>query len=158
MEHLGRVARLRGVVPLMLHIRRPEPTLVIPLANAAGKTFQCDDAEFAIKTVNDSPRATNVSMTVSLNVDKADLPANADGGLITSRLLVMGEHQLELTDADGKVVAFSTSSGSGGGSTPSVHKWTIGTFRNGRATHLRYFGMLRVRSDAAFDFRDVPLP
>ena len=71
----------------------------------------------------------------------------------------MGEHQLQLTDAAGTVLAYSISSGYGGGSnTPSVHNWTIGTFRNGRATHLRYFSMLRVRSEAAFDFRDVPLP
>ena len=76
-DHLGRVARLRGVVPVMLHVRRPEPTLVIPLAGAAGKTFRCDDAEFTIRTVDDSPTATNVSMTVRLNVDKADLPDNA---------------------------------------------------------------------------------
>ena len=34
----------------------------------------------------------------------------------------------------------------------------IYTYQKGRATHLRYFGMLRVRTEAAFDFRDVPLP
>ena len=157
-DHPGRVARLRGVVPVMLHLRRPEPTLVIPLAGAAGKTFRCDDAEFTIRTVNDSPTATNVSMTVRLNLGKADLPANPDGELIVTRLRVMGEHQLQLTDAAGTVLAYSTSSGYGGGSTPSVYNWTIRTFRNGRATHLRYYSMLRVRSEAAFDFRDVPLP
>jgi hypothetical protein len=157
-DHPGRTAHLRGVVPVMLHLRRPEPTLVIPLADAAGKTFRCDDAEFTIQTVNDSPTATNVSMTVRLNLDKADLPANADGELIMTRLRVMGEHQLQLTDAAGTVRAYSTGGGSGGGSTPSVHNWNIGTDRDGRATHLRYYGMLRVRSEAAFDFRDVPLP
>jgi hypothetical protein len=68
----GRVARLRGVVPVMLHVGHPEPTLVIPLAGAAGKTFRCDDAEFAIRTVNDSPTATRVSLNVRLNVDKAE--------------------------------------------------------------------------------------
>jgi hypothetical protein len=158
-EHLGRVARLRGVVPVMLHVRRPEPTLVIPLAGAAGKTFRCDDAAFTILTVNDSPSATNVSMTGRLNREKADLPANADGELITTRLRVMGEHQLQLTDAAGKVLADSIGGGYGGGSNPpDVYNWTMRTFRNGRATHLRYYSMLRVRSEAAFDFRDVPLP
>jgi hypothetical protein len=98
-------------------------------------------------------------MTVRLNVDKADPPANPDGELITSRLQVMGEHQIQLTDAAGTVLAYSTGGGYGGGSNdPSVFHWTIGTFRNGRATHLRYYGMLRVRFEAAFDFRDVPLP
>jgi hypothetical protein len=158
-DHPGRVARLRGVVPVMLHLRRPEPTLVIPLAGAAGKTFRCDDAEFTIETVKDSPRATNVEMTVRLNVDKADLPDHPDGELITSRLRVMGEHQIQLTDAAGTVLADSTGGGYGGGSNdPAVFHWTIGTFRNGPATHLRYYSMLRVRSEAAFDFRDVPLP
>jgi hypothetical protein len=157
-ERPGRVARLRGVVPVMLHVRRPEPTLVIPLSGAAGKTFRCDDAAFTIRTVNVSPTATNVAMTVRLNIDKADLPANADGELITTRLQVMGEHQLQLTDAAGTVLAYSTSSGYGGGSTPSVYDWTIVNFRKGRGTHLRYYSMLRVRSEAAFDFRDVPLP
>ncbi len=154
----GRVARLRGVVPVMLHLRRPEPRLVIPLAGAAGKTFRCDDVEFTIRTVSDSPPTTNVSMTVRLNVDTADLPANPDGEVIASRLRVMGEHQLRLTDAAGTVLAYSIGGGSGGGDTPSVYEWTMDTYRNGCATHLRYYSMLRVRSEAAFDFRDVPLP
>jgi hypothetical protein len=157
-DQSGRVARLRGVVPLMLHVRRPEPALIITLSGAAGKAFRCDDAEFAIHTVNDSPTATSVSFTVRLNVDKADLPHNADADLITTRLRVMGNHQLQLTDAGGTVLADSTGGGGSRAGTPSVYQWTIGTHRNGRATHLRYFSMLRVRSDAAFDFRNVPLP
>jgi hypothetical protein len=157
-DHPGRVARLRGVVPVMLHIRRPEPTLVIPLSDAAGKTFRCDDAKFTIQTVDDSPTGTNVSMTVRLNVDRVDLPGNPDGELITSRLRVIGEHQLQLTAAAGTVLADSIGSGSGDGRTRSVYRWTIGTHRNGRATHLRYYGMVRVPFEAAFEFRDVPLP
>ena len=86
-DHIGRVARVRGVVPVMLHIRRPQPTLVIPLAEAAGKTFQCDDAKFTIQTVDHARNGTRVAMTVRLNVDKADLPANPDANLITARLL-----------------------------------------------------------------------
>jgi hypothetical protein len=157
-DHPGRVARLRGGVPVMLHLRRPEPTLVIPLSGAAGKTFRCDEAEFAIRTVTHSPTSTNVAMTVRLNVDKAELPDHADGELITTRLQVMGAHQLQLTDAGGTVLAYSTGSGGGGASAPSVFHWNIGTFQNGHASHLRYYSMLRVRSEAAFDFRNVPLP
>jgi hypothetical protein len=154
----GRVARLRGVVPVMLHVRRPEPALIIPLSGAAGKIFQCDDAEFTIHTVDDSPTATSVSMTVRINLDKADLSEKPDFDLITSRHRVMGEHQLELTDAGGTVLADSISGGGGEGNTPAVHHWTIRTDKNGRATHLRYYRMLRVRSEAAFEFKDVPLP
>ena len=157
-DQSGRVARLRGVVPVMLHLRRPDPTLIIPLAGAAGKTFRCDDAEFTIQTVNDSPTATQVSMTVQLNVDKADLPDKPDGELITTRLRVMGAHQLQLTDASGTVLADSIGSSWGGGNTPSLYHFNIGTFQKGHATQLRYYGMLRVRSEAAFDFREVPLP
>lgn len=154
----GRLARLRGVVPLMLHVRRPEPTLLIPLSDAAGKTFRCDDAEFTIQTVNDTPTATTVSMTARLNVAQSDLPADADPELITSRLRLMGAHQLQLTGADGTVPADSISSGGGGGKIPTLYKWYISTSGAGGATHLRYYSMLRTRSEAAFDFRDVPLP
>jgi hypothetical protein len=157
-KNAGRVAQLRGVVPVMLHLRRPDPALIIPLKGAAGKTFRCDDAEFSIDSVNDSPTATNVSMTVRLNVDKAELPGHPDGDLITTRLQVMGAHQLQLTDAGGTVLAYSAGGGWGGGSAPSVYHWNIGTFQHGGASHLRYYSMLRVRSEAAFDFRDVPLP
>ena len=157
-KNAGRVAQLRGVVPVMLHLRRPDPALIIPLKGAAGKTFRCDDAEFTIDSVDDSPTATNVAMTVRLNVDKAELPDHADGELITTRLRVMGAHQLQLTDAGGTVLAYSTGSGGGGASAPSVFHWNIGTFQNGHASHLRYYSMLRVRSEAAFDFRNVPLP
>ncbi len=156
-EKLGRSARLRGVVPVMLHIRRPEPSLVIPLAGAAGKTFHCDDAEVTIRTVNDSPRATNVWLTAKLNLDRADLADKADTVLVTSRLLVMSHHQFQLTDADGKVLADSVSSGSTDGRNPT-YQATMSTRQKGRATHFRYYGVLRVRSDAAFDFHDVPLP
>jgi hypothetical protein len=157
-DRVGRVARLRGVVPVMLHLRRPEPTLVVPLADAAGKTFRCDDAEFTVRSVNDSPTATRVAMTVRLNVDKADLPANPDPQLVTTRLRVLGSHQLELTDAEGTVLVDSAGGGGGSGATPEVYRWNIGTFQKGHATHLRYFGMLRARYEAAFEFRDVPLP
>ena len=56
----------------------PSRRSIIPLSGAAGKTFRCDDAEFTIQSVDDSPTATNVAMTVRLNVDKADLPDKPD--------------------------------------------------------------------------------
>jgi hypothetical protein len=34
----------------------------------------------------------------------------------------------------------------------------MASYQNGRATHLRYYGMLRVKAEAAFDFQNVPLP
>jgi hypothetical protein len=157
-ERPGRVARLRGVVPVMLHLRRPDPALVIPLADAAGKTFRCGDAELVIDAVSDAPKGTSVSMTVRLDVARADLPENPDPELITTRLRVLGAHQLQLTDAAGTVLADGAGSGGGGGKTPAVYRWTISTFPNARATHLRVYGMLRARSEAAFDFHDVPLP
>jgi hypothetical protein len=154
----GRVARLRGVVPLMLHVRRPAPALVIPLADAAGRTFRGEGAEFEVVSVNDSPTRTSVTMIVRLDVAKAGLPDDPDPQLVTTRLLFLGAHQLELVDAEGNVLADSAGSGGGGGKTPAVYRWTISSSRIGGATHLRYYGMLRVPAEAAFDFRDVPLP
>jgi hypothetical protein len=157
-DQSGRFAGLRGVVPLMLHLRRPEPALIIPLSDATGKTFRCDDAEFTIENVDDSGTTTNVAMSVRLNIDKAELPNHPDRELITSRLNVMGAHQLQLTAADGTVLADSIGSGWSAGATPMIYHWNIGTYPKGHATQLRYFSMLRVRSEAPFDFPNVPLP
>jgi hypothetical protein len=145
-------------MPVMLHHRRPDPALLIPLADAAGKTFQRDGAELVIDAVDDAPKGTSVSMTVRLDVARADLPDNPDPQLITGRLMMLGAHQLQLTDAAGTVLAEGAGSGGGGGKTPAVYQWTISTFGNARATHLRVYGMLRARSEAAFDFHNVPLP
>jgi hypothetical protein len=154
----GHTARLRGVVPLMLHLRRPNPALVIPLADAAGKTFRCDDAEFTIRSVKHLPRATNLAMTMRLNVDRADLPENPDRELIGSRQLVLHEHQLELVDANGTVIGSTSGSGSGDGTSPVVYRSTFNTVPNGQVAEMRYYSLVRIRVDAAFDFRDVPLP
>ena len=157
-EGLGQTARLRGVVPMMLHLRRPEPALIIPLAGAAGQTFRSGEVEISVESVDDSPMGTDVKTIVKLDVARAELPEHAEGPVITARLQAIGQHQLQLTDPAGKVLAWFAGSGGGGGTTPEIYRWNIGTFRNGRATHLRYYEMLRARADAAFDFQDVPLP
>ncbi len=155
----GTRASLRGVVPLMIHVRRPDPALVIPLAGAVGKTFRTDEVEIKVESASTSAKATNVGMVITLDVARANLPPQPDNPLTTSRLQVLGQHQLQLVAADGTIVADSAGSGYGGGNvTPNVHHWNIGTFQTGPATHLRFYSMFRVPTEVAFEFRDVPLP
>ena len=73
----GRVARLRGVIPLMLHLRRPEPTLVIPLAGTAVSHSAATTPRSRSKksTTRETER---LSRCPPLNVEKADLPDHPD--------------------------------------------------------------------------------
>jgi hypothetical protein len=153
-----RPGRVRGVVPRMRHLRRPEPTLVIALADAAGKSFGCDEVEITIEKVDNARNGTHVALSTRLNVEKADLPDHPDPWLVMSRLQVMGNHQIQLTDASGKVVAESMGGGGGHTKTPNVYRWNANTLQKGLATHLRFYGNVRVRTEAAFDFPNVPLP
>ena len=141
----------------MLHVRRPAPMLIIPLASAAGRSFRCDEVEFTIQTVGNEHNSTNVAMSGRLNVAKADLSDHADAELIRSRLEVMGDHQIQLTDADGNVLADAFERRKQQRD-PRRLPMVYGHFSKGQATHLRYYSMVRVRAEAAFDFQNVPLP
>ena len=70
----------------------------------------------------------------------------------------MGEHQLQLTDAGGTVLAYSISSGSSAATPRPSTSGPWAPFRMAKRLTSAIYSMLRVRSEAAFDFRDVPLP
>jgi hypothetical protein len=152
------IARLRGAVPVLLHARRPDPDLVIPLASAAGKTFRCDTAAITVDSVGGWPGSTQVKLTARLDLDRADLAPGSDPGLVTARLRMLHSHQLALVDAKGDVLG---EVGGGGYDPSNVAHITLSTFgpQGGPpATELRYYGMVRARTEATFIFQNVPMP
>ena len=135
------------------------PTLIIPLAGAAGQTFRCDDAQFTFDTVKDSPTATDVAMTIQLNVDKADLPEKPDRELITTKAESDERHQLRRSPMPvGRYWPTRSAVAGSGGNTPSLYRPTLAPFRGPCDSALHTACSALVRSEAAFDFREVPLP
>ena len=86
----GRLARLRRMIPVMLHHREPEPAFVIPLAGAAGKTFPCSEVELTIQSAQTVRNGTLVACSAKLDVAKADLPDHPGAWLIMGRLNMVG--------------------------------------------------------------------
>jgi hypothetical protein len=153
-----RLKRLRGTLPLVAQVRRPVPDLVVPLGDAAGKSFTHEEITFLFKTVSYGPGGTLVELSVRLNLDRVRLPGTHQATVAASRLLTVVNHQVEFADDQGRMVAHAAS---GGTSPNGTGQFFLATNTSGtklKATSFRYFGMVRVPTDASFEFRDLPLP
>jgi hypothetical protein len=160
-ENPGRsIARLRGTIPVALHVRRPVWGLEIPLDGAVDKAFQHDDAVFTVRGFREDEQGTHVAVDLRLNLDKLDVPAGPDlgGDIASSRMRCLADHQIDLVDADGHVLNAVGGGGWGrdGSGRMSLTVWK--SLNKTRPSRLRYYGMTRAFTDVAFEFRNVPLP
>jgi hypothetical protein len=152
------IVRLRGSIPVAIQIRRPVPDLEIPLSAPVGQTFAHEDGVFTLREVRESDQGTLINLNVRINFDRFDLPAGRDGEIITSRLQCLNSHQIEIVDADGRVLA---EAGGGGMSPDGNARISLMVWKNGNKTRparLRYYGMVRAVTDVAFEFRNIPMP
>jgi hypothetical protein len=158
-EKPGRtIALLRGSIPVAIQIRRPVPALEIPLSAPEGNTFAHEDAVFTLREVRQNDQGTSINIDVRIHLDRFDLPPARDGEIVTSRLRCLEGHQVEIVDADGRVL---TDFG-GGGTNPDGHgrlSFVVWKSRNKtRPARFRYYGAVRAFTDVAFEFRNIPLP
>ena len=160
-EKPGRsIVRLRASIPVAIQIRRPVPALEIPLPAPEGRSFTHEDAVFTFRESRADGQATRIIVDIRINLDRFELPADRDHApeIVTSRLRCLGDHQLEIVDADGRLLAEA-----GGGSTsPDGHARRSFRIRKSgdktRPARFRYYGMVRAFTDVAFEFRNIPLP
>lgn len=93
--------KLRGVLPVVISSRRPDP-LVIPLAGAAGKTFRQDGVVVRVEAVPKGD-ARNMVMTLVLGEEPGDSdPSRASSGPQPDRLSELVHNRLEFEDAEGR--------------------------------------------------------
>ncbi len=152
------IARLKGVVPVALHRRRPRPALDVPLAGAEGKTFAVDEARFTFRSVRDGPAGLSVELDVKLDLDRAELPAGRPGEIITSRLRCLTGHQVEIVDAGGAVLTESAAGGTAPDGTGRLNLSVFKSMTKAVPARFRYHGVVRAFADVAFEFRDIPMP
>ena len=69
------IKKLRGFVSLTVSRRRPHP-LVIPLVNAAGKTFENQDHRLTVHDIRPTP--TNHNVLIELSIKANDAVASSD--------------------------------------------------------------------------------
>jgi hypothetical protein len=156
-EKLGRTARLRGVVPVMLHLRRPEPTLVIPLADAAGKSFRQGSGVVRIEKVSArEPGNTSVNLILGEDANPPDRTRTSNGPQ-TDDLADFPRDRIEFEDAEGhllnwQLIGFPSATTNG--------ELRVQIFVSGVAppARLRVYRLLRLAVEIPFALVDVPSP
>jgi hypothetical protein len=153
--------RLRGVIPVEIGVCSAEPTLVIPLAGAAGKTFHAADATFIFQEANaNRSGSVQIRLVVRLEGERND-PAKVPAGLLYARAMGLFHQQLEVVDAEGKQAM-----GIAGGSSVQRNELNLnymlsrsppGALRS-PPTQLRYYALDRTTWDVPFEFGELPLP
>jgi hypothetical protein len=158
-EKPGRsIVRLRGSIPVALQIRKPVPALEIPLSAAQGKAFAHEDAVFTVREFRVNDQGTAIVIDVRINLDRFELPAGRDGEIVSSRLGCLSSHQVEIVDADGKVLAEIPAGSSRPDGNAQMSFMVRKDWHRTRPARFRYYEMVRAFTDVAFEFRNIPMP
>lgn len=160
-----RIARLRGVIPLVAVARRRDP-LVVDLKDAAGKAFSAGTTRIAVHEIKaESGREPTIDFTLETGRagegQTIEVYAAQGDRLAVDRPVDLMELRLEVVDGRGESLfwqyARSPSEQTQGRMTIVVHD------RNGKrerpeALRLRYWGLVGAAIDLPFSFDDVPTP
>jgi hypothetical protein len=159
-ERPGRsIKTLKGTLPLHVSTRKPE-SLTIPLDGATGKTFHNDDATLTIHESRPLPGQNQGSIELSIATKAARSGANDPDGFLMPRGMDVSQLNLELVDANGRVIPWFPSSITQNGDdvrlTLTVQNG--GTVGQAAPATLRYFGTIQTSAEIPFAFKDVPMP
>jgi hypothetical protein len=153
--------RLRGVIPVEIGVRSAEPTLVIPLAGAAGKTFRAGDVTFVFQeSAVNRPGSVQIRLVVRLEGERND-PAKVPAGLLYARAMGLFHRQLEVVDAEGKQAMGMSGSSSVRRNELNLN-YTLslsppGAMRS-QPTQLRYYALDGTTWEVPFELGEIPLP
>ncbi len=153
------IARLKGRVPVVLQVRRPLPEIDVPLVGPVGRTFPFEEVTFTLKELRDDPQALSVSFEIQANLEKLDLPPKYSPRIVSSRVGSLADHQIEIVHPDGRLL--DTMAGSGFMNINGQGRRNYRLNKPGGkpvSARFRYYRMVRVPAEVAFEFRDIPLP
>ena len=148
---------LRATAPLTIVARRSAP-LVVPLADAEGRSFRQGDQVVTVQKIQVSTVPNQSTLTLEISGPPASNPSPNPRDWLHARF--------EVVDADGKVLPWMNRSALTGGETQSL----VMTLRpaprlvlqppepTGPPAQLRLYKLITVRRDVAFEFRDLPMP
>lgn len=149
------IRRLKGVVPITVSDRKPNP-LVVPLAGPAGRTFRNDDV---VITVHDVRAQTNnqppvIDLTIRPNTGTGGASASGGAGNdTTADRPDLPQQHLEVVDAQGHPIAWYQSS-----LDAEAGRFTVSLTapeQAAAATELRYYSLTRATADVPFEFTDL---
>jgi hypothetical protein len=152
------IKKLRGVIPLAIASRGPDP-LVVPLdAASLGKRFANADVEVTVLAIRSSSEArlTQIDLSVKAN----ERPGSADSGDPDAFGDIyrpdLHRQQMEIVDTRGRLVIWNLST-----IDSEAGRLTL-TLPTAPAAdslkELRYYTLTRATIDLPFEFADIPMP
>ena len=156
-ENPGRTIKiLRGVIPLQITARQTDP-LVIPLASAAGKSFDKGDLHVVVHEVRFDPNNRQRQIELTVRESRAEpLPAG-DEAFAPNFGARLDPHQqnLEVVDARGQALPWFQTSVDMESSRITL---TMAGLAGTEPKELRYYRLTGTTVSVPFTFTDVPMP
>ncbi|MFI5454968.1 MAG: hypothetical protein ACHRXM_05905 [Isosphaerales bacterium] len=150
------IKKLRGIIPLTVSSRRPDP-LIVPLTNSAGKTFENPDLQLTVHEIRPMLNTRNTLVELSLRPSDRDAlssPDDADGFNNLMQRPDPSQLQIEVTDTRGQMIPWFQS-----GADAETSRVTL-TLTNPATElkELRYYTLTRSSVNVPFEFTDIPMP
>jgi len=153
------IKKLRGVIPVSVSSRQPDP-LVVPLQNAAGKTFGSDDLQITVHSIRPLPnnRQTAIELSVKSSDDRATTLENANPVEFQPIMPRLNVQQLpiEIVDARGQVVSWAQPTYDA--EAARVVLTVPLPMLAAPLKELRYYTLTRANAIIPFEFTDIPMP
>lgn len=153
------IKKLRGVIPVAVSSRQADP-LVVPLQDAARKTFGGDDLQITVHSIKKLPnnRQSAIEISIKASEDRATGGENPspDGFNVVAPRLNVQQLPIEIVDTRGQMITWSQSSYDA----ESGH--VVLTVPNDMPAaplkELRYFTLNRAETSIPFEFSNIPMP
>jgi hypothetical protein len=154
-----RIKKLRGTIPVSVSSRLPDP-LVIPLQNAAGKTFGGEDLQITVHSVSGPPnnRQSTIELSVKAFDDRAAGPENInpDGFNPIMQRINVQQLPIEIVDTRGQIIPWFQSSYDA--ESARVVLTLPVPMQAAPLKELRYFTLNRASTNIPFEFTDILMP
>jgi hypothetical protein len=152
------IRNLRGVIPVVLAIRKPDP-LVVPLAGPRGQVVR--NEEVVLTLLEFRPAAKTQPATVQVSIKPLGVPVEPVDHGVGEPLAYRPDspqQQIELLDAEGRTLSWFPSSTLYNDEETQLTLTVGGRGTSGIPATLRYHGILKATTEVAFEFRDIPIP
>ena len=152
-----RIARIRGSVPVMVSARMPEP-LVVPLAEPLGRVHRNADATLVVRAIRAARGDQPAAVELTLRGDPGQEPPDDERADHAFAKTDVPRQQLEVLDARGNPLAWFPSATQYSSDETRLTLTVPAQGAPGLPATIRYHGIVRIPTEVAFEFRDVPMP
>jgi hypothetical protein len=152
------IRKLRGVVPLSLATRKPNP-LAVKLDGATGKTFRNDDVAVTIADIRPlgNTRQTTIEMSIRSLTGASGGPSPGQPDFVVQRPDSF-QQTIEVTDGQGRPMPWYQTSFDMEAARVTLTVTPQTLDGNGTPAELRLYGLARATTEVEFEFHDLRMP